>query len=229
MTAQEITSVQNGDWNTGATWDSGTVPTAEDNVYIDHNVTVGADFVAGTITIETTGSLTTASTWTQQTPITGTFNELTMDRILNDNRRVNLDGVQLVGVTPSISSDNAGTDSFPYTFPLIEDNSNIIIDDPGFLSSSSQMQDIKPEGIAHAYARKVSNAVRYMTLTVKIRSTKLNYLGTLYRMQQGPFQVLAVTHSCIIKGHIETVVPDASSIGREYLSVRLTIAEGSGA
>lgn len=229
MTAEEITSVQDGDWNTASTWDSGTVPTAEDNVYIDHNVTVGADFVAGTITVASTGSLTVASTWTQQTPITGTFTTLTMDRILSDNRRVNLDGVQLIGVKPSISSDAVGGDGWPATYALIEDNENIIIDDPGFLSSSSQMQDIKPEGVAHAYARKVSNAVRYMTLTVKIRSTKLNYLGTLYRMQQGPHQVLAVTHSCIIKGHIETVVPEASSIGREYLSVRLTIAEGPGA
>ena len=226
----EIISVAAGDWNTGATWDSGTVPTAEDDVTIAHAVTVGADFTADEITVANTGSLSVASSWTQATAITGTFRLLTLDRVLNDNRRVNLDGVQIVGATPSITSTPPiSTDGFPKTADIFEDHENIIIDDPGFLSSSSQMQDIKPEGIAHAYARKVSNAVRYMTLTVKIRSTKLNYLGSLYRMQQGPHQVLAVTHSCIIKGNIETVVPDASSIGREYLSVRITIAEGSGA
>lgn len=226
----EIISVAAGDWNTGATWDSGTVPTAEDDVTIAHAVTVGADFTADTISISSAGSLSVSDTWTQATAITGTFRLLTMDRTLDDARRVNLDGVQIVGATPSITSTPPiSTDGFPKTADIFEDHENIIIDDPGFLSSSSQMQDIKPEGIAHAYARKVSNAVRYMTLTVKIRSTKLNYLGSLYRMQQGPHQVLAVTHSCIIKGHIETVVPDASSIGREYLSVRLTIAEGSGA
>ena len=225
-----ITSAQSGDWNTGATWDGGTVPTAEDGVIIAHAVTVGADFTADTISISSAGSLSVSDAWTQATAITGTFRLLTMDRAIDDARRVNLDGIRLIGATPSISSTPpVSTDGFPPTVDIIEDNSNIIIDDPGFLSSSSQMQDIKPEGIAHAYARKVSNAVRYMTLTVKIRSTKLNYLGSLYRMQQGPHQVLAVTHSCIIKGHIETVVPDASSIGREYLSVRLTIAEGSGA
>lgn len=224
-----ITSAQSGDWNTGATWDSGTVPTAEDGVIIAHAVTVGADFTADTISISSAGSLSVSDAWTQATAITGTFRLLTMDRALDDARRVNLDGIRLTGAIPSISSTPIVSDGFPPTVDIIEDNEDIIFDDPGFLSSSSQMQDIKPEGIAHAYARKVSNAVRYMTLTVKIRSTKLNYLGTLYRMQQGPHQVLAVTHSCIIKGHIETVVPDASSIGREYLSVRLTIAEGSGA
>lgn len=224
-----ITSAQSGDWNTGATWDSGTVPTAEDDVIVAHAVTVGADFTADTISINSAGSLSVSDAWTQATAITGTFRLLTMDRALDDARRVNLDGIRLTGAIPSISSTPIVSDGFPSTVDIIEDNEDIIFDDPGFLSSSSQMQDIKPEGIAHAYARKVSNAVRYMTLTVKIRSTKLNYLGTLYRMQQGPHQVLAVTHSCIIKGHIETVVPDASSIGREYLSVRLTIAEGSGA
>lgn len=226
-----VKSVQDGDWNTTSTWDTGTVPTSADTVYIYHTVTVAADFTANEIIIMSTGSFYTSDTWAQTNAITGTFSHIIMNRVLDDNRRVNLDGVMFSGVEPMISSHLYGaSDGFPDTPEVYESSYKyVIIDDPGFLSSSSQMQDIKPEGIAHAYARKVSNAVRYMTLTVKIRSNRLNYLGSLYRMQQGPFQVLAVTHSCLIKGHIETVVPDASSIGKEYISVRVTIAEGPGA
>lgn len=224
-----VKSVQNGDWNTTSTWDTGTVPTSADTVYIYHTVTVAADFTANEIVIKD-GSLCTADTWGLTSSITGTFKHIVLERMLNDNRKVNLDGVIFSGIEPMISSYITAPDGFPETPAIYEGtNTHLIIDDPGFLSSSSQMQDIKPEGIAHAYARKVSNAVRYMTLTVKIRNDRPFYLASLYRMQQGPFQVLAVTHSCLIKGHIETVVPDASSIGKEYISVKVTIAEGPGA
>lgn len=226
-----VKSIQDGDWNTTSTWDTGTVPTSADTVFIYHTVTVAADFTANEIIITSTGSFYTSDTWGATSTITGTFSHIVMNRVLNDNRKVNLDGVTFSGLEPMISSHLYGaSDGFPETPELYESsNTHVIIDDPGFLSSSSQMQDIKPEGIAHAYARKVSNGVRYMTLTVKIRSDRLNHLGSLYRMQQGPFQVLAVTHSCLIKGHIEAVVPDASSVGKAYISVRVTIAEGPGA
>jgi len=48
-------------------------------------------------------------------------------------------------------------------------------------------------------------------------------------MAQGPFQVLLVTHTCLIKGFIENVTPDPASVGKEYVTVKVTIAEGPGA
>jgi len=57
-TAAGITSVASGDWNTGSTWSSGTVPTATDNVTI-----------AATHTVSTATSLTRTGT----TTVNGTF------------------------------------------------------------------------------------------------------------------------------------------------------------
>lgn len=223
-----IITAQNGDWNTASTWTGGVVPTSADVVTIDHAVTVGSNFTAKEIMIRD-GSLSVADSWAQLSSITATVNDIVMARKINDDRKVNLDGVILSGIKPSISSADLTNDGWPKTNYIIDNGSNIIIDDPGFISSSSQMQDIKPEGVAHAYARKISNMVRYITITVKIRNDSLQYLNALYRMQQGPFQVLTSTKSCVIKGHIETVAPDTSSVGKEYVSVRVTIAEGRGA
>jgi len=57
-TAAGITSVASGDWNTGSTWSTGTVPTATDNVTI-----------AATHTVSTATSLTRTGT----TTVNGTF------------------------------------------------------------------------------------------------------------------------------------------------------------
>ena len=93
-------------------------------------------------------------------------------------------------------------------------------------SASSRLRDVNPEGIARAYAEKIGNGVRYLTFTVKILYHELQYLRYLYWMTEDPFQVLVVTRSCVIKGFIESVVPDPSSIGKEYISVKVTVTEG---
>ena len=223
-----ITSAQSGDWNTASTWTGGVVPTSEDDVQIGHAVTVAANFQANTITVGATGSLTVSDSWNQSTSITGTFGKIEMVRVLNDNRTINLDGVSFArDVVPALSSLNGG-DAFPDT-PTLTDGSNVLIDDPGFLSRSAILRDMKPEGCPMAYAEKVSNAVRYMTAIIHVKSDKLQYLGSMYRMAKGPHQVLLVTHSCLIKGFIETMVPDPQSIGKEYISVKVTVAEGPSA
>ena len=226
-----IFSAQDGVWANTSTWSGGVVPTTADDVYIQHNVVFRENFNAKSITIYTTGSLSLDNTYTGWTgqAIAAQVGSIWMDRVLNDTRKVNLDGVMFVGITPSITCYGRNNDGFPRSINIIHDGTNVLIDDPGLISCSAEMQDIKPEGVAPAYARKVRNMVRYMTLTVKIKNTSLQYLASLYNMVRGPFQVLAVTHSSVIKGHIEAVVPDPSSVGKAYISVRVTIAEGPGA
>ena len=225
-----ITSVQDGDWNTAGTWDSGTVPTANDAVDIKHRVTFKASIAANSITIRKGGQLYVDDSYTFQlgTVIEASFVTMTLERQLNDNRRVNLDGCRLSeSVIPSLASRMITSDGFPYT-PTIT-GTPFIFDDPGFISSSAILRDIKPEGCTPAYAEKVSNAVRYLTVTIHIDAEYLQALGVLYRMARGPFQVLLVTHSCLIKGFIESVVPDPASVGKEYIAVKVTVTEGPGA
>lgn len=218
-----ITSVQNGKWGNASTWDSGTVPTAEDDVDIDHTVTIDGNAVAESIYINT-GSLVTDDRWIENNPITLTTGEITMARILTDDRRVRLDGANLVITKPSITS--LGSPDFPdTTMGVMSKENEVIIDDPGLYGFSSQMQDIKPEGCARAYARKVSNGVRYLNVIVHIRKDKSNVIGQLYRMAENPFQVLAVTNSAVIKGFIEAITP-VDSVGKEYRAFRVSIAEG---
>lgn len=225
-----ITSVVGGgSWNTTATWSTGTVPTAADDVIIASPVTIPAmTAYAHSILIVSGGSLTVDPTNHLTTDTVLECGIWELARVLDDTREVRLDGVLLRGVTPCISCATPVGDNLPFTGNLSQDTArNIIITDPGYIGVSAKLQDITPEGCGRAYARKVSNAVRYLTVTVRIRATKPHYLGMLYRMAEGPFQVLLVTDRAIIKGHIETMVPDQASVGTEYISVRVTVAEGS--
>lgn len=221
-----ITSVQDGDWNTAATWDAATVPTASDDVFIDHDVTLAADITARYVTIRD-GSLHVADSYAWGSELTATVTLFKLKRKLHDSRKVSLDGCTIISNT-TLSSDYTVGDGFPST-PDLNNNTAVIIDDPGHLSCSARMRDILPEGCAPAYAEKVSNAVRYITATIHIKAGYLRYLASLYRMAQGPFQVLLVTHTCLIKGFIENVTPDPASVGKEYVTVKVTIAEGPGA
>lgn len=221
-----IASVQAGDWNTASTWSSGTIPTAMDTVTITHAVTVAASFTALTVTIGIDGSLTVADTFDHATQITAAVGEFQMLRQLDDKRTVRLDGVLFSGTVPSISA--GGSDDLPPTLGIVQDtNRNIIIADPGYIGTSAKLQDINPQGCGRAYARKTANSVRYLTTTVRIRASMPHYLGILYRLAEGPYQVLMVTDRAIIKGYIETIAPDQSAVGTEYITVRITVAEGS--
>lgn len=224
-----IYSAQDGDWNTAATWSGGTVPTSSDDVFIAHTITFAADIAARYVTVQAGGSLYVADAFNfASTPNVG-IQLFYLDRVLHDTRRFSLDGCILApGTIHTTISCRKGTDSFPAT-PDLNNMQAVIIDDPGFISCSSILRDIKPEGCTPAYAEKVSNAVRYLTATVHIKADKLQYLASLYRMARGPFQVLLVTPSTAIKGYIESVVPDPASVGKEYISVKVTVTEGPGA
>ena len=224
----QITTVQDGAWSNASTWSGGTIPAGVDYAVIDHDVTVSADFSAAGITIRN-GSLRVADNYNMLNTITATVGEFVLIRKLVDTRTVRLDGVLLSPFTIMSGISCYGTyagDGFPTTYNLSAGSNTVIFDDPGVVSYTAQMQDIKPEGCARAYARKVGNGVRYMTITVHIKADATRYVGQLYRMAEGPFQVLAVTYSGVIKGYIESIVPDQASVGKEYRTFRVTVAEG---
>lgn len=230
-----IVTQQAGDWNTASTWAGGTIPGENDTVWITESVTFSTSITAQYIYIFPGGSLSVDETGaTMPNPGTASFERMILYRVLNDNRRINLDGIRLDPdrVVPELSCGKRtiDADSFPVTSALAEEgDGKVIIDDPGFISSSAILRDIKPEGCAPAYAEKVSNAVRYITVTIHIKATDMRPLISLYRMAKGPFQVLLVTRTCIIKGFIESVVPDPASVGKEYITVKVTVTEGPGA
>ena len=219
-----VTSAQDGDWNTASTWTGGAVPTADDTVVVGHAVTIAANASAKDIYISA-GSLTSSLSWDMTTKVTLTCDSILMYRMFEDARQVRLDGITLIVAKPSVTCIKS-SDSFPSTYgPVSNANRTIIIDDPGMLGYSAQMQDIKPEGCARAYARKISNGVRYINVVVHIRNGFEHYVGQLYRMAENPFQVLAVTNSAVLKGYIEAITP-VDSVGKEYRTFRVSIAEG---
>lgn len=74
--AGTFTSFQPGDWNTGATWVGGMVPTAGATVTIDHAVTLAAPLTnTGFVTVSASGSLAVSATYTNNgtTTINGSF------------------------------------------------------------------------------------------------------------------------------------------------------------
>ena len=218
-----ITSAQDGYWDSTSTWTGGAVPASSDTVEIAHNVVIRTDVTVAAIKI-TNGSLKSDTTTSGASALTLTAGQITMDRILVDNRVVRLDGLNLIIATPAITA--LGSATYPNTNTgVVSSEGEIIIDDPGLYGFSSQMQDIKPEGCARAYARKVSNGVRYLNVIVHIRKDKGNIIGQLYRMAENPFQVLATTNSAVIKGFIEAISP-VDSVGKEYRTFKVSIAEG---
>ena len=212
-------SVQDGSWGATSTWDTGTVPTASDVVNIKHRVLLddALAYKALNIRIRPTGSLVR----TGPGPRYLQCELIRLYRTLDDRRTVDLTGVLLQGIKPSISSaESAGTPE------LTELANYVVIGDPGYYGTGAVLRDIKPEGCAPAYAEKVSNTVRYLTIPVMVKASSPYYVATLYDMAAGPYQVLAVTNTCAIKGYIESIVTDPASVGKEYISLKVTIAEG---
>ena len=228
-----ITTEQAGRWDDPSTWTGGTIPTSADDVYLQHavtlynaNTTTQVTVSANIIYISRYGALSVDRA--SVGPITLECNIVQFMTVLDDTRIINLDGVIFKGLRPTIS---AIASAYPdlYNPPDIRDNGDgeVIIADTGFMSATAMLRDIKPEGCGRAYAEKISNGVRYHTVVIKIKYTSLHILRALYRMAENPLQVLAITPSCAIKGWIESVTPDPSSVGAEYITVRVTITEGA--
>lgn len=238
-----ITSAQAGRWDQPTTWAGGVVPTASDYVQVYHTVTIYGECKAHVLYIYPGGGLITSTDLghIDSLEIAHLFYKRTMTPA-----PFRLDGVKIsrhngerYACIGSLGDES--DDGFPGTSVLEIDEeggykTHTIIDDGGIFNASATLQDIKPEGSARAYARKVANAVRYLTVTVRIlRDFKSNALTTLnteafirriYLWAEMPFQVVAITDSCAIKGYIESVVYDKASVGTAYHVFQITIAEG---
>ena len=192
-----IKTAQAGKWNDTSTWQGGVVPTNTDDVEISHHVIVNVGFYARDITIKAGGGLSVDPADAMASVLTVHFRYMYMERVLDDHRVVRLDGLRLDPdkVIPSISCIGTySVDGFPTTGEVYELSGSVIIEDSGFYASSAGLRDIRPEGCAPAYTEKATNMVRYINIPVQISQISVNRLGQLYRMAQGPFQVLAVTH-----------------------------------
>lgn len=216
-------SIQNGLWSETSTWEGGVVPNSNDaDVWIKHTVTIDGEYTANHVYLQG-GSLVADRGGRSQ------LRSLTCGIIQYQGSMtpttVRLDGVKItctpfIGVT--VASEHLATLS-------AYGGGRFIIDDTGMYNATATLQDIKPEGCAPAYTRKVANAVRYLTMTVRIQrgwEQEHWHLRQLYNMAESPYQVLAFNGSCIIKGYIESIVYDKTSVGTAYHVLQVTIAEG---
>jgi len=235
MTGYTLTTLNAGDWSDISIWwvtmegvnphAYGQLPTAEDDVRITKRVVIDTDAVCHDLTLKAGGELVSKGTLEDASIMVS--GAVSMDATSGySSGEVRLDGV-MISARPFVGADGTGTLMLTDT-----GNADIIIDDSGIYNASATLQDIKPEGCAKAYARKIGNSVRYLTVTVRIRRgmtspyTSGIMVAAIYRLAEGPSQVLAYNGSCIIKGFIESVVYDQASVGTAYHVLRVTIAEG---
>ena len=226
-----LTTAQDGAWNDGSTWVGGTAPTSGDILHIEHTVTVSGACVCNTAIIYEGGGIINDND-------TVTASSLTCQAV-NYRRTMIPAPFRLDGVTFSKPdgrpltcigniSDTTPTDGFPPSV-MIGTTNGAIIDDGGIFNASATLQDIKPEGCGRAYTRKVSNAVRYLSVTLRLPRSEANSmirLRLVYQWAEQPFQIIAINGSCAIKGYVESVVYDQASIGTAYHVLKITIAEG---
>lgn len=225
-----MNTIRDGDWRDDSIWSEGYAPGPEDDVFIMHRVRIDprSAYTVHNLAIQGGGLIAESEPVgidTTESNYTFTAENFVFFRFTNDNMPFRLDGATLNLPTGIYSKIYDGDDPFPPTADVTS-SEGIIIEDPGYFSQTTTLQDVKPEGCGEAYARKVSNNVRFLTFNVRIPHTKLWALRSLYAMASGPFQVVAITDSCVIKGFIETVAPDPSSVGKEYITVKVTVAEG---
>jgi len=219
--------VRSGPWSEDATWGSQGLPGETDTVLINlgHTITIDTNIKVKQITLAD-GGLLVADDTTPTIEVTDGFDFVRRLRPMP----FRLDGATIKAPACLGAKAPQTTDGFPVTYMITEtDGSGIIIDDTGVFNASATLQDIKPEGCSRAYARKVSNAVRYLTMTVRIQrghADEQKHLRDIYLWAELPFQIIGMNGSCAIKGYVESVVYDKASVGTAYHVLQVTIAEG---
>lgn len=221
--------VKSGPWSEDATWGpiQGHPPTEADTVLINlgHTITIDTNIKVKQITLADGGLLVADDT----TPTIEVTDGLVLTRRLRP-MPFRLDGATIKAPACLGAKAIETADGFPVTYMITEtDGSGIIIDDTGVFNASATLQDIKPEGCSRAYARKIGNAVRYLTMTVRIQrghADEQKHLRDIYLWAELPFQIIGMNGSCAIKGYVESVVYDKASIGTAYHVLQITIAEG---
>lgn len=228
----QLQTAQAGKWQDASTWVGGVAPTENDSVLINHTVEIyGTCKAQETVLFEGGGLITDLDS--QPDTIPQLFTDAIVFRVDLAPAPFRLDGVEIRKLDGSplafIGNQAVQEGTWGYTEMLQNGTNGVIIDDTGLFNASATLQDIKPEGCSRAYARKIGNAVRYLTMTVRIsraETASLHYVRYLYQWAEGPFQVIASNGSCLIKGYIESVVYDKTSIGTAYHVFQITIAEG---
>lgn len=228
----QITSAQSGRWDQTSTWTGGVVPTENDDTLIYHTVEIYGTCKAETVTLFSGGGLITDLD-SQPDTIPQLFTDSIVFRLDLAPAPFRLDGVEIKKLDGSplafIGNQAVQEGTWGYTEMLQNGTHGIIIDDTGLFNASATLQDIKPEGCSRAYSRKIGNAVRYLTMTVRISRAETAspaYVRYLYQWAEGPAQVIASNGSCAIKGYVESVVYDKASVGTAYHVLQVTIAEG---
>jgi hypothetical protein len=207
-----ITSVQNGQWSAAATWDTGTVPTNADDVYINHTVTISGNVAALSCNI-VAGSLITDST----AVLTIDIPVWTMTRLTVDTRTIKMNGIRLIQtvtarhIIPCISSVGAA-DAYgngqTLTLPFYDaSNANFGMSDDTKPSLTANLDDQVNRGSGSNKASWRSAGVRFINATVKWPKNyaAIAYDAQLDVMTRSPYTVLLVTPSVIFKGHIQSV------------------------
>ena len=220
--------VKSGPWSEDATWGpiQGHPPGDTDTALINqgHTITIDTNIKVKQITLADGGLLVADDT----TPTIEVTDGIVLARSLRP-MPFRLDGAT-IKAPACLGAYRSGADGFPITYMITEtDSSGIIIDDTGIYNASATLQDIKPEGCSRAYARKLSNAVRYLTMTVRIQrghADEQKHLRDIYLWAEMPFQIIGINGSCAIKGYVESVVYDKTSVGTAYHVLQITIAEG---
>ena len=220
--------VMSGPWSEDATW--GTIqghPGETDSVLINqgHTITIDTNIKVKRITLDDGGLLVADDT----TPTIEVTDGFVLVRHLGP-MPFRLDGATIKAPACLGAKRSWVADAFPLTYMITAtDGAGIIIDDTGVFNASATLQDIKPEGCSRAYARKIGNAVRYLTMTVRIQrghADEQKHLRDIYLWAEMPFQVIGINGSCAIKGYVESVVYDKACIGTAYHVLQVTIAEG---
>ena len=228
----QITSAQSGRWDQTSTWIGGVVPTENDSALIYHTVEIYGTCKAEEVVLFSGGGLITDLN-SQPDTIPQLFTDSIVFRLDLAPAPFRLDGVEIKMLDGSplafIGNQAVQEGTWGYTEMLQNGTHGIIIDDTGLFNASATLQDIKPEGCSRAYARKIGNAVRYLTMTVRISRAETAspaYVRYIYQWAEGPAQVIASNGSCVIKGYVESVVYDKASVGTAYHVLQITIAEG---
>ncbi|MFZ4619624.1 MAG: beta strand repeat-containing protein [Bacteroidota bacterium] len=91
-----LISIAAADWNTASTWDEGYVPTINDDVEVNHNVSINANGSASSLVVNATKTLTLATNGT----------------ILTVNGATTNNGSIAVGTGTTLKAANSGTGTF---------------------------------------------------------------------------------------------------------------------
>jgi len=222
-----LVPVKSGPWSEDATWGGQGLPGETDTVELNRNytITIDTDVKVKQIRIAGGGLLVADDT----TPTIEVTDGIGLARSLQP-MPFRLDGATIKAPACLGAYKRYVTDAFPTTYMITAtDGAGIIIDDTGIYNASATLQDIKPEGCSRAYARKIGNAVRYLTMTVRIQrghADEQKHLRDIYLWAEMPFQIIGINGSCAIMGYVESVVYDKASVGTAYHVLQVTIAEG---